>query len=146
MKSLFRSYTPWACLVLLGLGVVGCGGGTSSSGAPQFRSGDVPAGDWGDSSTNVHITTSGGVLAAACLEADMTTAPMLGSNGYFDVVGNYSPAHGFARHSPAHFVGKVQGSTMVLNINVNDGVNPPFTVGPYLLTYGQIAVNLGTCP
>jgi hypothetical protein len=150
MQALFRFSTPWVCLALLSLIVTGCGGGAGIV-APQWKAGDVPVGQWGDSSVgNLQVTQTGGELDSGCLVAKMTSAPILDAGKRFAVAGTYHtnnlpPIPLFTY--PAQFNGVVDGASMSLTITVNDGVNAPFTVGPIQFSYGRRnAGYTGTCP
>ena len=147
MKSQLRLSVQCVCLGLVSLIMAGCGGGSGSSGAPHFRSGEAPIGNWGDSGgINVSITSTGGALSTDCTFGSITATPTLDASESFDTVGTYTIVHGLYRNSAAHFAGKVQGNIMTLNITVNDGVNPTASLGPYVLTYGKINHNQSTCP
>jgi hypothetical protein len=150
MRSRFRLGMVGACAVLVSFGVAGCGGGSSTSSVIlQGKAGDVPVGQWGDNNgSNLQVTHSGGELDAGCLQGIMTAPPILDADGTFDAVGTYHTLNtppGFTR--PAQFIGTVHGTAMMLMIAVNDGVNPPFAVGPFQLDFGKkYIVNNGTCP
>jgi hypothetical protein len=148
MQAMFRFSTPWVCLILFSLLVSGCGGGSDIV-APQWKTGDVPVGQWGDSSVaNLQVTQTGGELDSGCIVAIMSTAPILDAGKAFTAAGTYHTNNTPPNVTrPAQFNGVVNGASMSLTITVNDGVNPPFTVGPFQLFYGRKnAGYAGTCP
>ena len=94
----------------------------------------------GDTATHLHI---------GCTYGDVSGRIVLDQDGQFDVAGSYmlraypltiGPA------VPARFVGRLEGSTVVVTVTVNDTVQKVVVVkGPASVTYGVEARDM-PCP
>jgi hypothetical protein len=137
-------------MVLLSVGMGGCGGGVSHVAGP------VRSGMWGGTQNNtpgatfpatLQVTVSGGQLTLVCGETASLNQPLiLDSNGHFSATGTITPLNGIpiTGKPTAQFAGTVNGNVMTLTLT--DAVTGD-SLGTYTLTFGQPAPSVAMgCP
>lgn len=100
----------------------------------------LPLGNYGGSNAGMIVGDTATHLHIGCTYGDVSGRIALDKTGQFDVVGSYMlRAYPIAVGPavPARFVGRLQGSTVVVTVTVNDTVQHAIVVkGPASVTYG----------
>lgn len=129
-----------------GMILLSCG---SPSGVLPPFDGALPLGTWGGDSAGLIVGDTAMHLHIGCTFGNVSGRIPLASNGSFDVAGSYQlRAYPITvgPSVPARFVGRLDGSTVVVTVTVNDTVLHTTVVhGPVSVRYGD-APRLGPCP
>lgn len=100
----------------------------------------LPLGNYGGENAGMIVGDTATHLHIGCTYGDVSGRIALDQNGQFDVAGSYMlRAYPIAVGPavPARFVGRLQGSTVVVTVTVNDTVQKAIVVkGPASVTYG----------
>ena len=100
----------------------------------------LPLGNFGGDNAGMIVGDTATHLHIGCTYGDISGRIALDQNGRFDVAGSYMlRAYPIAVGPavPARFVGRLQGSTVVVTVTVNDTVAKAIVVkGPASVTYG----------
>ncbi|MDQ2667322.1 MAG: hypothetical protein M3Z05_15090 [Gemmatimonadota bacterium] len=109
----------------------------------------LPLGNLGGNNAGMIVGDTAAHLHIGCTYGDVSGRIALDQNGQFDVAGSYMlRAYPIAVGPavPARFVGRLQGSTVVVTVTVNDTVQHVTVVkGPASVTYGVEPQNM-PCP
>ncbi len=105
-----------------------------------WADGLLPLGNFGGNGAGMIVGDTATHLHIGCTYGDVSGRIALDRNGQFDVAGSYRlRAYPIAVGPtvPARFVGRLQGSTVVVTVTVNDTVQHAIVVkGPASVTYG----------
>ena len=109
----------------------------------------LPLGNFGGNDAGMIVGDTATHLHIGCTYGDVSGRIALDQNGQFDVAGSYMlRAYPIAVGPavPARFVGRLQGSTVVVTVTVNDTVQHAIVVkGPASVTYGVAPQDM-PCP
>jgi hypothetical protein len=102
---------------------------------------ELPPGQWGGEHVSLTVSTTGASLEFDCAHGTVDEAPLLDSQGRFNLRGMYVREHGgpirdgeLEDSHPALYFGKLRGSRVTLSIRLtDDGVQ----IGPYAAQFGQ---------
>ncbi|CAN5916455.1 hypothetical protein BH11GEM2_BH11GEM2_19980 [soil metagenome] len=121
----------------------------ASAATPVSADGLLPLGNFGGNDAGMIVGDTATHLHIGCTYGDVSGRIALDQNGQFDVAGSYMlRAYPIAVGPavPARFVGRLQGSTVVVTVTVNDTVAHTIVVkGPASITYGVEPQNM-PCP
>ncbi|MEP6992329.1 MAG: hypothetical protein ABJA80_15465 [bacterium] len=111
-----------------------------STGTLASADGLLPLGNFGGTGAGMIVGDTATHLHIGCTYGDVSGRIALDQNGRFDVVGSYMlrvyPI-AVGPPVPARFVGRLEGSTVVVTVTVDDTVQHVIVVkGPASVTYG----------
>lgn len=101
----------------------------------------VSIGKWGGRHVGMDVTSDGAQLDFDCAHATITQPLTLDASGSFDVQGLYMAEHGGPTRmgedqdgKPAHFKGRLAGTTMTLTVTIDGAAN---AIGSFTLELGK---------
>ena len=102
---------------------------------------ELPRGGWGGAHVSLTVSTTGASLEFDCAHGMVDEAPLLGSQGQFNLRGTYVREHGGPIRDgepedsqPALYFGQLEGSLVTISIRLTEeGIQ----LGPYAARLGQ---------
>jgi len=135
-----------ALLPIVAIAVVAC---SSTSTSLPSADGFVALGTWGGDTAGMIVSDTAMHLHVGCTYGDASGRIPIGTDGKFDVSGNYT-LHAFpiavGPTVPARFTGRVNGAVMTVTATIDDTVQKrTVTLGPVSVTY-NVEPKMKNCP